>query len=514
VDEFAREFKASKRLTDARHTIHITILAAVTLAIGIYLISTTVLIAKDGTLYIEIAKKMSGGIMEIVRATKQAPGYPFLIYLMHKAIGLFYNAQSLQGWIVSAQAVSLLSKLIAAIALYFVGSYFVGSRFSFWGVLILSLLPDSLDFGSDALTDWPSMMFLAIGFLLLLLGAEYRKLWLWGLAGISAGLGYLIRPECGQVVLYGSVWLLFNLVRPQGRMKRLDAAGPLMLLLVGFAVVALPYMKCKGYVFPERYMWKLPVSLKMNSDNLCLAGMSIGKVTGSAKLINNICETLVYYFVPALAIGGYYYFRKQPKTSAQVFFIAAFILVNVTMALLLLSYNGYLSRRHTLPLVAFTIFFIPIGLYIMACWLNRRNFKEDLIVEKNTRCLFFMLMVIGICICAVKIVRMSPLRWEKHGYREAAKWLDKYTTPADIIAVPDKRIAFYAGRIGIVYETHLSRNDWNYLVRIEKDSEAANSEEKRNLLEKLYSCPLEKSRHYSRQVVVYRRTGGSLEGKR
>jgi hypothetical protein len=456
------------RLVERQDFVHIAVLVIITLVIGVYLIATTVLISKDGTLYIACARKT-------VDIGVQAPGYPFSIYLMHKAAGVFYDTQSLQGWIISAQAVSLLSKLIAVIALYFVGSYFVGSRLSFWGVLILSILPDSVSYGSDALTDWPNIMFLATGFLLLLSGVRYRKPWIFGCAGIAGGFGYLVRPECGQVVLYGIAWLLFNIIRPQDKMKRTKAAGALLLLLAGFGIIAVPYMQSKGYVFPEQPIWKLPALLSMSYDNIgsalntnmYLAGLSIGKIIGNNTLVNNMCETLLYYFVPALLTGSYYYFRRQPKKVEQTFFAAAFIVVNVAIALWQSSYRGLaLSRRYTLPLVAFTIFYIPVGFHIIACWLGTKGVA----VEKNVRRWFFILIVIGIGICATKLVMITPLRWEKQGYRDAAEWLSKNTDPTDIVAVPDMRIIFYAERKGIEYSEQLPEQA-NYIVRIAKSND-------------------------------------------
>ena len=458
--------------------IHPTILLTIILGIGVYLIATTVLIARDGTLYIECARQIADNPVEAVRNMSPCPGYPFLIYLMHKVTGLFNDIKSIQGWIISAQAVSLLSKVIASVALYFVGSYFVGPRLSFWGVLILSILPDSAEFGSDALTEWPHIMFLATGFLLLLLGAQYRKNWMFGWAGIAAGLGYLVRSECCQLVLYGSAWLLFNLIRPQGKMKRTKAAGALILLLAGFAVIAVPYMRSKGYVFPDQGMWKLPALLSMSNDNIgsvlntnmCLAGLSISGIIGNETLITNMCETLMYYFIPALLIGFYYYFRKRLKTLEQTFFAAAFIIFNVVMLSWQLSCRHYLSRRHTLALVAFTVFYIPVGLRIIACWLSRRTSGGGANVGGNIRRWFFILMAVGFCICVAKLVMISPLRWEKQGYKNAAEWLRKNTAPTDIIAVPDKRIAFYAERQGLEYGEQIPEQV-NYIVRIVKSED-------------------------------------------
>jgi len=460
-----------ERLVRKHHLVHLAILLIIILGIGVYLIATTVLIAKDGTLYIECARQIADNPVEAVRNMPPCPGYPFLIHLMHKVVGLLYDAESLQGWIISAQAVSLLSKVIASIALYFVGSYFVGPRISFWGVLILSILPDSAEFGSDALTEWPHLMFLATGFLLLLLGTQYRKNWMFGYAGIFAGLGYLVRSEGCQLVLYGSVWLLFNLIRPQGKMKRTKAAGALVLLLAGFAIIAVPYIRIKGYVFPDQGIWKLPALLSMSNGNIdsvlntnmCLAGLSISKIIGNETLITDVCETLMYYFIPGLLIGCYYYFRKQSKTLEQTFFSAAFIIFNVVM--LSWQSSAFLSRRHVLGLVAFTVFYIPVGLHVIAGWLSRRASKSDLAIEENIQRWFFILMVVGFGICTAKLIRTTPLRWEKQGYRDAAEWLSKKTAPTDIVAVPDKRIAFYAERKGLEYDEKIPEQA-DYVVRI------------------------------------------------
>jgi 4-amino-4-deoxy-L-arabinose transferase-like glycosyltransferase len=490
VRQFERPFGEKTRLVERQDIIHIAILVTIALVIGVYLIATTVLIAKDGTFYIELAKSIADNPVEAIRNIPSW-GYPFLIHLMHKMTGLFYDATSLQGWIISAQAVSLISKVIASIALYFVGSYFVGSRLSFWGVLILSVLPDSVEYGSDVLSNWPNIMFLAIGFLLLLLGSRFRKNWMFGWAGITTGLGYLVRPECGQVILYGSGWLLFNLIWPQEKIRRTKAAGALILLLAGFAVIAIPYMRSKGYVFPRQGIWKLPAILSMSNDsigsafntNICLSRLSMSKTMGNKTLTTNMCETLMYYFIPALLVGCYYYFRKQSKTLEQAFYAAAFIVLNIVMLSWQLSCQHVLSRRYTLALVAFTVFYIPVGLYIIAGWINKRTSKGGPITEEDrqrppTLCFakrsrgvqrwFYILLIIGIAICLPKLFKFTGT--QKYGYRDAATWLGKNTAPADVIAVPDKRITFYAERKGLEYGEQTPEQA-DYVVRIVKSGD-------------------------------------------
>jgi predicted MPP superfamily phosphohydrolase len=118
-----------------------------------------------------------------------------------------------------------------------------------------------------------------------------------------------------------------------------------------------------------------------------------------------------------------------------------------------------------LALVAFTVFYIPVGLHVIASWLSRRTSKSDLAIEENIQRWFFILMVVGFGICTAKLIRTTPLRWEKQGYRDVAEWLSKKTAPTDIVAVPDKRIAFYAERKGLEYDEKIPEQA-DYVVRI------------------------------------------------
>jgi 4-amino-4-deoxy-L-arabinose transferase-like glycosyltransferase len=509
VRQFERSFSEKKQLLEKQDFVNIAILTAVILAVGIYLICTTVLIAKDGTLYIDCAKQfVANNLVEVVRNIPVCSGYPFLIYLMHKTAGLFTHTESLQSWIVSAQAVSLLSKLIASAALYFAGSYFAGRKAAFWGVLILSILPDSAEYGSDALTEWPQLMFLASGFLLLLLGTQHRKSWMFGWAGIATGLGYLVRPECGQVVLYGSVWLLFNLVRPQGKMRRTKAAGALILLLAGFLVIAIPYMRSKGYVFPKQGIWKLPAVLSVNDNtnsacdtNVCVAGIYTSKTMGNKTLTKNICETLMYYFVPGLLIGCWYYFRKQSKSTEQAFYAAAFIILNIVLLSWQISHRHFLSRRHTLALVAFTAFYIPIGIEIIAGWISERTAKgKPFDSAQDRQRWFYILLIIGIAICLPKLLKFIDT--PKYGYKDVAMWLNKNTASTDIIAVPDMRIVFYAERKGLEYLEYNEKipEQVDYIVKI-----AGSGDEKLEIgkgIKDEYSTWMDKKE--SRKLVIYK----------
>lgn len=132
--------KNNKHLVEPRDKCPIVVLALVTLAIGIYIIATTVLIAEDGVGYIGLAQNFPKNPIDVI---KHNPffGYPFLVFLVHKVSTSFSQVTSLCSWIYSAQSASLLCRVLSLIPLYFIGKLLVGRRRNFWGLLILIMLP-------------------------------------------------------------------------------------------------------------------------------------------------------------------------------------------------------------------------------------------------------------------------------------------------------------------------------------------------------------------------------------
>ena len=142
-------------------------------------------------------------------------------------------------------------------------------------------------------------------------------------------------------------------------------------------------------------------------------------------------------------------------------------MLNVIMLILLRLSYGYISRRHCLPLVVFSIFYVPIGLQIFAEWLSNRFSKGCLENSPKPQLWFYILAAVGVTICLPKLLR--PLRIEKKGYRDAAKWLKENTAEEDLIAVSDHRIGFYAER-GISSSGNKNVSEGtDYIVSLVKD---------------------------------------------
>lgn len=464
----------------SRDFLNVSILLTVALCIGIYLIITTAIIAKDGVTFIKYAKQFETAPVETMMNEFQHPGYPWLILTAHKAAGFIHDNTSILSWIYCGQSVTLVFRLLATIVIYFIGRQLLGAKLVFWAILILILLPKPANYGSDALSDWPHIFFLVTGFLILVRGAIDGKWWLFGFAGLTAGMGYLIRPECAQLVVIGSLWLGLQLFWPKRIVSAGKAISALALLLVGFLVIAGPYMKFKGAAFPKKDIGRFAPDLQQPEvyakNNQTTSGTihdsnfappNIARAFG--KLVGNIGETLMWFFVPALLIGMYKWFRARKWQGPETFFITALIVLNIPVLVWLYCKHGYMSDRHTLPLLILPILYVPVGLQELAIWFQERFSKKvepSFATNRNERFWFLVLFAIGICICAPKLFR--PIRIEKQGYRAAAKWLKANTERKDIIAVPDKRISFYAERKGLVYENGNIPENAVYIVKISK----------------------------------------------
>jgi 4-amino-4-deoxy-L-arabinose transferase-like glycosyltransferase len=462
---------------------HVSILLLIALAIGIYLIATTVLISKDGVIYIQNAREFSSRPVDIIKGIAFPFGYPFLIFAGHKFVTLLGGGSTVFAWIYTAQSVTLVCRMITLVMLYFIGKSFVGGRRGFLAVLILIILPYPAEFGSDVLRDWPHIMFLTAGFLFLLAGAKKTKYWMFGAAGLLSGLGHMIRPECAQVVIYGIFWIGLRLLFPKSSISRIKLVYALLILLIGFSIPVVPFVIVRGNVLPEKVERLFTSSAPERSDDVPIqntvddtnvyaaSALPVELLKAVGRLFEELSDNLMYYFMLPLVIGFYSHFRRKSEvTDIERFFMPAFVFFNVAILLLLYFDWGYMSRRHSLSLVVFLVLYVPEGLEIMARWFEEKFHRGQARSNRQSQRSFFILLMIGVIICMPKLLKPSGA--DKPGYRAAAKWLRENTGKEDVIAVPDLRISFYAEREGLKYVTEVPEGI-EYLVRIVESEDEA-----------------------------------------
>ena len=495
----------SKQSPIKHDLLNVTTLFLITLFIGLFLIATTVVISKDSTIFIEYAQKIEASPKQTMIQEYQHPGYPVLILAASKIMSTFYKANELFLFIYSAQGAALLFRILTIIVLYFLGKKFVGPRLSLWGVLILVVLPKPAEYGSDALSDWPNIFFIAMGMLLLFYGAKHGKWWLFTLAGLAAGMAYLIRPEGAQIIIYGASWLILQLFWKKRTLKKSQAAIGLASMIFIFLIIVTPYMKLKGAILPKKSLDIFSsIQIPQGEDNSQIEHINnynaelIPSDIADAflKIFENIGDTLMWFFFVPYLIGLYLFFKKKKFLEPEQFFIIFLIIINVPLMIWLHCSHGYMSGRHTLTLVVFTIFFIPTGLQALATLLNIKFSRG----YQHTHRWFAILITIGIAICIPKL--FTPLHDDKLVYREAAQWLEENTDSSAIVGVPDYRISFYAERFGIKIIDENIPQEIQYLVELVKKKESEQLQNSRNGYELVFNSESKKEK---KEILIFKK---------
>lgn len=426
----------------------LSILILICLSFGVYRVFTTVLISKDGVVYIERAMQLAGNWKAIFNL-QEPPGLPMLIWGFHTFGSLFLNNDSQASWIYAAQ-ISVLSFMAGAIiVLYFLGWILVGRWHAFWGVMILMLLPYPAHFGTDVLRDWPHLFFLLTGLLLLYKAQQQQDSLLFMAAGLVSGLGYIIRSECAQIVLYGAACGIFYAAGAIRRKENIKGLWRYSLLAFGFLSIFLPFASQRRHVVPYKLNELIHRSQSGQTSSVPEtfgeSAVQKASVFGTAafvpavgNLLKGLTENFLYYFVFPAAIG-FCLFIKDPKNGFKRLFIGM-IVVFYFIALTILDMRwGYISRRHLLTLTALLCLLIPSGIH----WISERLFS------KHPQLAFHIFIAAGLLLCTPKL--MKPEGIEKKAYRQAAEWLKQHTPANTLLYTFDNRLGFYAERPYHVY---------------------------------------------------------------
>lgn len=155
-----------------------------------------------------------------------------------------------------------------------------------------------------------------------------------------------------------------------------------------------------------------------------------------------------------------------------------------------------------MPLVVMTIFYVPVGLEVIAGWLERKRSKSGSDIEtarNRSGFWFFVLVAVGVAICLPKLLR--PIRVDKKSYRAAAEWLKNNTFQGDLIAVSDGRVSLYAEREAILVTDDSIPASAEYVVKVKKVKD-----EQRDLRKDMveeYSVYVDEKKK-ERKLLIYR----------
>lgn len=446
------------------HACPMLLLLAISLGIGFYKIAVFQCISRDSTLFLAYADDLAEAPGPAIRAYDQHPGYPALLLAARQTLKAVSAAATLEDRLLASQIATLLCRSLAICVLYLFFLGFTSRRFAWLNALILLLIPAYANNGSDVLSDWPSLLFMALSGLFCLHGIRKdRSVYFIG-AAVMAGLGYYIRPEAAFFLPVLFLYYAIQCLVFSCRGKRILVHLVVMAAIAGSLI--LPYMFFKGAVFPKKNLGEFshsaPVGAIQREAVRCGADGSSQSLTATAEglfhLLEEAANSLLVFIAPWALILAYKSVRFRKGNEADRFLVL-FSLSWCFLLVWLFCHAGYISHRHLLPLVAFSFAWLADGVRGMVGF-----FTKD---PKRLRIGTAVYLTIGMAAYVPKLI--SPVRPDKLAYRLAGSWLRTHTQPEDLLCVHDPRIGFYAERTYLPFSpSALSRCD--YLV-VQRDPE-------------------------------------------
>ena len=174
-----------------KHVLHpLFLLTGLCLCIGIYKIATLACVSTDSVTFMQFVQELKTSPGHAIESYDQHPGYPVMILASEWIIKTLGMETTLQQRIIAAQSVTLLTRTIAVCYIYAIFCLFMRRDTAFWSTILLILIPAYADIGSDVLSDWPCMMWMAIAFYFSLLGLRHKHLSCFIAAGTASdGVG-------------------------------------------------------------------------------------------------------------------------------------------------------------------------------------------------------------------------------------------------------------------------------------------------------------------------------------
>ena len=436
----------------------------------VWLIRHTEVIAKDGLVYIEMARAWPVDPLAVARDYSYHIGYPVSMVGCRRAVMALGGPSGLSGWELSGQIVSLLAGLAAMIAVWLLAGMVFDWRTAWVTALVFGVGRKWVALGADVLSDalavclqmWALVLAVAtVGWL------RRRSKWALVLAagvGLCSGAGYLVRPEALLVpVLAAVLWLAFQLrTRASWRLTLVC----LVVALLTTVACAAPYVAAIGGLTRKKNLIDILVLHVAGGSGPARAGVALLPLTATCKFLSQLVEAMH----PAVAIlAGLWLaawigmrvlrLRLPLAGSASPRWPGAVVMVAAAAILAPLWINfhtkvGYLSHRHAMFLAAVLSPLAGAGALILAECVRALAKAVGLRLAAGA----VIGLVVGGTAVGLIVHSLRPLHAGKGYLREAGKYVGSISGPDDFLLTDSARVIYYAQVKGHrLYHSEISR---------------------------------------------------------
>lgn len=457
------------------------------------------LIAKDGVGFIGIAQRLAANPAATTQLEDQHPGFPGLILVGQAGLRRLGFQDDFQAWIFAARGVSFASGLAIVALVYWLSRLLFDRATAGVAGLLIASLPLFRQNAADALSDSPHLAVYLLAACLAAAAFTRGRLGLFILAGFASSAAFLIRPEGLSVSLVAGVaiigqGLLCKFV-PGARQsltpcwswsRRTQAIACLVAgtlpLLAGYVFVS-GKLTSKKTIFapavPPAAESSSPIGVTSGQEKPLapLAGIIEEPARGDplpgetpkpdylpgaiaasiVELGKELGKGFRYVLLVPLLLGHFAPGRResQPDTATVV---TGLLACHALLLVFLFCSSGYISHRHTMPLVALLVPGTAVGILWLAertsHLVGRLTGAPSLPSEKVRRNSFLPSMGRLPAIVTLALVVwhlpycVRPLHQVYYPVVEAATWVRAHTRPENSVLSTSAYVPFFAQRPG------------------------------------------------------------------
>lgn len=394
---------------------------------------STPLIGTDSALFLWNAEEWDAEGWRAAVSFQKHPLYPFLIWLAGPVCG---------GYELAGLAISVVFGALQAVPIFLLARRLAGRGAAIAAGLLLALHPHSCRLGGDVMTEGTYYLFLLCALWFGYVSGADRR---WGaavLAGLSAGLAYLTRPEGAIAAAFVGVWIVASGLRAWRGMLLRGA-----LLTLAFAVVVFPYVLGIRLVTGKWLLTKKGADIDLVSYSIPGADIpktekkqlarfeanlqKYGRAVAIARGIEREATTVFkLYYLPLLLALGFRGWTDRRLAAylgvAWVAWLAFFVWVLHTL--------GYLSERYLLTLVLVALPWMGAASARSLSWVSRRWTVGAAIA------------VAAVFLLGTLVEAIKPQRRDQKGLRMAGEWIRAQGGGRGVVVLSvNDKTAYYSG---------------------------------------------------------------------
>lgn len=414
------------------------------------------ILARDGIQHVRLAYDLlESPWASTLREHPYHPGYALTLTVSAVIYQLFDpGTLTPTEWQWCAHVSSSLAGILLVIPLYGLGRCFYSIRTAWLGSLLFITLPILAQTTADALTESWYLLFTLCALCTLVHGVRSRRSSWFVMAGLFAGLAYVVRIEAVILLAAMVVWTIHSRWRQAKPLPSGCSVRNVAIMMACFLLPPLPYMVTIGK-FSNRPVVQQVVQLKNDSPlhfgpELLLASERLQPgVNGHLRSTVQWSEATLLMLTTHLRAGNFILWPlaclgllviwRVRRNDPAFLLLIGLVVLHTAMLMRLALTAGYVNERHTLLMMVLLAQIAAVGLLVLAQWLRRVVWQRP-----SLRTLSIGLIAVVLAADAPKAIQ--PLHQGQEGHRQAGFWLaEHFRYNHDSLVDPYSWASFYAG---------------------------------------------------------------------